>query len=174
MKRIFMISTILGLGLLLIVLLDACMLIPQREGTGWGPGAFDMNGERIYFTATSERDANISYRGGPSTDMMMGGGHLTCASCHGPDAEGGYHTMMGMRIMDSPDIRWEALAGETDEAHGDEEVGHGERSYDLEFFRMAVVDGTHPDGEPLSEDMPRWNIGDEDLEDLAEYLMTLD
>lgn len=167
MKRIFIITSILVFGLLLIVLLDACMVIPQRGGTGWGPGAFDSNGERIYFTSTSERDTRITYSGGPPTGMMMGGGNLACASCHGPDAQGGLHTMMGMQVMDSPDIRWDALAGEADE-------GHGEGRYDLELFGMAVVDGNHPDGEPLSEDMPRWNIGDEDLEDLAEYIMTLD
>lgn len=174
MKRIFWITSIFGFGLLTIVLLNACRVIPRRGGTGWGMGAFDSNGERIYFTSTSERDTRITYSGGPSTGMMMGGGNLACASCHGPDAQGGLHTMTGMQVMDSPDIRWDALAGEADEGHGDEEDGHGEGEYDLELFRMAVVEGKHPDGEPLSEDMPRWNIGDEDLIDLAEYLMSLD
>jgi hypothetical protein len=174
MKRILWITSIFGFGLLIIVLLDACMVIPRRRGTGWGVGAFDSNGERIYFTATSERDSKIAYSGGPPSGMMMGESSLACASCHGPDAQGGLHTMMGMQVMDSPDIRWDALAGEADEGHGDEEEGHGEGEYDLELFRMAVVEGKHPDGDPLSYDMPRWNIGNEDLEDLAEYLMTLD
>ena len=174
MKRIFWITSILGFGLLLIVLLDACMIIPRRGGTGWGVGAFDSNGERIYFTTTSERDSRITYSGGPPSGMMMGGGSLACASCHGPDAQGGLHTMMGMQVMDSPNIRWDALASEVDESYGDEEEGHGEGEYDLELLRMAVVEGKHPDGKPLSEDMPRWNISDEDLEDLAEYLMSLD
>jgi putative membrane protein len=35
---------------------------------------------------------------------------------------------------------------------------------------MAVVEGKHPNGEQLSSEMPRWNIGDGDLEDLAEFL----
>lgn len=174
MKRTSRITLIFGLALLLIILLDACMVFPQREGTGWGPGAFDSNGERIYFTATSEREPNITYRGGPSTDMMMGGGHLTCASCHGPDAQGGVHIMMGMQTMDAPDIRWDSLAHEADDGHSGEEEGHGGGEYDFETFRLAVVEGKHPDGEPLKQDMPRWNIGDEDLEDLAEYLMSLD
>ena len=174
MKRILWITSIFGLGLLVIVLLDACMVIPRRGGTGWGVGAFDSNGERIYFTATSERDSRITYSGGPPSGMMMGRGSLACASCHGTDAQGGLHTMMGMQVMDAPDIRWDSLASEEEEGHGDEEEGHGGGEYDLELFRLAVVEGKHPDGDPLSEDMPRWNIGNEDLEDLAEYLMTLD
>jgi len=38
---------------------------------------------------------------------------------------------------------------------------------------MAVVEGKHPDGEPLKDDMPRWSIRDQDLRDLAEYLKSL-
>ena len=174
MKKVIWITSIFGLGLLLIVLLDACVVFPRRGGTGWGKGAFDSNGERIYFTSTSERDTRITYSGGPPSGMMMGGGYLACASCHGPDAQGGLHTMMGMQVMDSPDIRWDVMASEVDEGHGDEGEGHVESEYDIELFHLAVVEGKHPDGEPLSEDMPRWDIGDEDLEDLAEYLMSLD
>jgi cytochrome c oxidase subunit II len=181
MKKFLAIVSIFILGILLIIMLDACTVFQRRIGTGWGEGAFDSNGERIYFTATSERDTRITYSGGPPSGMMMGGGYLACASCHAPDAQGGLHTMMGMQIMDAPDIRWDSLASEVDEGHGDEEEGHGgeeeghgEGAYDLEIFRMAVVEGKHPNGEPLSEDMPRWNINDADLEDLAEYLMSLD
>lgn len=167
MKKVIGIASIFSVGLLLIVLLDACVGFPRRGGTGWGLGAFDSNGERIYFTGTSERDTSITYSGGPPSGMMMGGGDLTCASCHGPDAQGGVHTMVGMQVMDAPDIRWDSLASE-------EEEGHGDGEYDLDVFRLAVVEGKHPDGDPLGEDMPRWNIGDEDLEDLSEYLTTLD
>lgn len=174
MKRTIRIASIFGVGLLLIVLLNACWVFPRRRGTGWGQGAFDSNGERVYFTATSERDTNITYSGGAPSGMMMGGGDLTCASCHGPDAQGGVHAMMGMQTMDAPDIRWDSLASEGEDGHGDEEEGHGEGEYDLELFRLAVVEGKHPDGEPISEDMPRWDISDEDLEDLAEYLMSLE
>ncbi len=174
MTKMIKITSFFILGILLIVLLDACVFTPRHMGTGWGLGAFDSNGERIYFTSSSERESRITYSGGPPSGMMMDEGYLTCASCHGPDAEGGLHTMMGMQVMDAPDIRWDSLADEAHEEHGDEEQGHGEGDYSLELFRMAVVEGKHPDGEPLSEDMPRWDIGDEDLYDLAEYLMSLD
>ena len=110
----------------------------------------------------------------------MGGGmmgtNLRCASCHGQDARGGVH-MMHMQVMDAPDIRWSALAGEADEEHADEiepNDTHAEAhaGYGLADFRMAVVEGRHPNGEPLSSEMPRWNISDGDLEDLAEFLKT--
>ena len=103
---------------------------------------------------------------------MGPGTNLACASCHAPDGRGGVHTMH-MDVMNAPDIRLIALmAGEEDhgdnDSHADE---HGE--YDLEAFRLAVVDGTHPDGEPLSREMPRWNMDDGDLSDLFDYLKSL-
>lgn len=154
------------------VLLAACTAplgLGEQPGVTWAPGAFDSNGERIYFTAINDRGERIRYTGGPDLGGMMMGGYLTCASCHGPDARGGLH-VMHMQTMDAPDIRWSALAAHEgeEEEHGDEHGG-----YDLETFRLAVVGGEHPDGEPLSRDMPRWRMVDQDLADLAEYLQSL-
>ncbi len=106
---------------------------------------------------------------------MMGAG-LKCVSCHGQNARGGVH-MMPMQIMDAPDIRWSALAGQAEgesAGDGDHDDEHAEAhaGYGLPEFRMAVVEGKHPSGEPLSSEMPRWNISDGDLEDLAEFLRT--
>lgn len=159
-------------------LLSGCASQPSPmgpSGTAWGIGAFGSNGERIYFTATSERGANATYTGGPPSGMMMGGGYLTCASCHGPGGRGGVHSMMGMQTMNAPDIRWEVLAGEVKGEHGGEsEEGHGSGEYNLETFRLAVVEGKHPDGATsLSTNMPRWKISDDDLADLIAYLKTL-
>ena len=151
-------------GLLAIIfslLLAACASRPQpagSDGTAWGTGAFDSNGERIYFTATSESGAEITYTGGPSSSGWMmggGGGHMACASCHGPDGRGGVHSMGMMQVMDAKDIRWSVLEGE----------------FDTEKFRAAVVEGQDPDGTQLSTDMPRWTISDDDLADLIAYLL---
>ena len=159
----------------LLALVVAACGNTARMGTAWGDGAFGSNGERIYFTATSERGTEIDYTGGPNPGGMMMGGRLSCASCHGTDARGGVHTMH-MQVMDAPNIRWEALAehsgepdedeDETDEAHNDE------GSYDFETFRTAVTEGRHPDGELMSDDMPRWEISEADLADLADYLQS--
>ena len=155
---------IIAKGLLAVIvtlLLAACASRPQLVGPGgtaWGSGAFDSNGERIYFTSTSERGTAITYTGGPgSNGWMMGNGQLACASCHGPNGQGGRHSMGMMQVMDAKDIRWSALQSE----------------FDAEKFRLAVTEGQNPDGTQLKTDMPRWDIGDDDLADLIAYLKTL-
>ena len=153
--------TIISFGVVMVLLLVGCALtniIAKSGGTGWGDGVFDSNGERIYFTATSDRGKDISYSGGPSSKgWMMMYGQLACASCHGPDARGGVHSMGMMQQMDAKDIRWKTLEGE----------------FDTEKFRLAVEEGKDPDGTQLSIDMPRWNMSDGDIADLIDYLKTL-
>ncbi|MFQ5410223.1 MAG: hypothetical protein ACE5FI_17570, partial [Anaerolineales bacterium] len=57
-------------------------------------------------------------------------------------------------------------------ADGDEHT-QAHAGYDLDTFRKAVVEGQHPNGDPLDRDMPRWSLGDDDLLDLADYLKSL-
>lgn len=146
------------LTVIFVLLLTACAPRTQPNGTAWGTGAFNSNGERIYFTATSDRGSPITYTGGPTSGRgMMMGGELACVSCHGPSGQGGKHNMGMMQVMDAKDIRWSTLAGE----------------FDAETFRLAVVNGEDPDGTQLNSDMPRWNISDNDLADLIVFLKTL-
>lgn len=145
----------------MLMLLAACAATPpamQPGGTGWGAGAFESNGERIYFTSTSERGTPITFTSGPASNgWMMGNGQLACASCHGPDGRGGRHTMGMMQVMIAKDIRWSALQSE----------------FDAEKFRLALTKGQDPDGTQLKTDMPRWNLSADDLADLIAYLKTL-
>jgi len=159
-------SARLTAALVVLVVVSALLLsdcVPSgtqtNGGTAWGTGVFKSNGERIYFTATSERGTSITFTGGPASNgwMMMPGGSLACASCHGPNGRGGVHAMGMMQTMDAKDIRWSALQGE----------------FDAEKFRLAVTEGQDPDGTQLSSDMPRWKIGDDDLADLIAFLKTL-
>jgi cytochrome c553 len=147
--------------LMTTMVLTACGFVNPTTspvGTGWGNGVFDSNGERIYFTATSDRGTDISYSGGPSSNgWMMMNGQLACVSCHGPDGRGGVHSMGMMQEMDAKDIRWKTLEDE----------------FDTEKFRLAVEEGKDPDGTQLSTDMPRWKMSDEDIADLIDYLKTL-
>ena len=164
------VKVIFWLGIALLTI--SCNSQTDRDkgtGTAWGVGSFNSNGKRIYFTATSERGSAITNTGGPSTGMMMMGGSLSCASCHGTDARGGRH-MMHMETMDAPDIRWSSLASDHHEEHSDmgKQENHG--SYSFEDFRNAVEGGKHPDGDKLKKDMPRWNMSDQDLHDLMDYL----
>jgi hypothetical protein len=136
---------------------------------------FESNGEQIYFTATNERGEYIQYSGGSGFGGMMGGS-LSCVSCHGADGKGGQHTMH-MQWMDAPDIRLAALSAEESEHQEDEledahEHSHSEE-YDLEMFRQAVILGQHPNGDFLSREMPRWQMSDDDLADVFEFIKTL-
>lgn len=151
-----------------------------EDGEEWIDGleaasgeADPRNGERIYFTATNEEGGQITYRDGPDFGGMMMGRYLTCAACHGPEAQGGEH-VMHMQVMDAPAITYDALRGEGEE-HAEDEDNHGDEheSYDLEAFRLAVVEGRHSDGEPLDDNMPRWNIAEDDLRDLFAFLKGL-
>lgn len=145
----------------------------NQGGGRFSSSNFTSNGEQIYFTAINDRSQRIPYSGGQNSGgMMMGTGtNLACASCHGSDGRGGIHTMH-MDVMDAPDIRYVALSSE-EEGHGDDEHGDEHGGYDLEYFRRAVVDGQHPDGDSLSRDMPRWRMGDKDLADLFIFLKSL-
>jgi putative membrane protein len=144
-KRLWTLVVFLGAATLVVTLVAVGL-----QGAAFG-GAYASNGERIYFTATNDRGERITYSGGPAFGgMMMMGSQLACVSCHGEDARGGVHTMM-MQVMDAPDMRWAALAG-------------------LDTFRNAVVNGKRPNGDSLSNDMPRWNFSDDDLSDLAAFL----
>ncbi|NOY98453.1 MAG: cytochrome c [Chloroflexi bacterium] len=174
MKRTSQVILIFLVGNLLLA---ACIPLwrgapnsPMNPGRGWwGSGNFASNGEQIYFTATNQNGERIAYSGGAGYGgMMMSSASLTCASCHGVDGRGGEH-VMHMDVMDAPDIRYTALNSE--EEH-EEEGGH-DGEYDLETFRQAVVNGQHPDGALLDRDMPRWQMSDQDLADLLEYLKTL-
>ena len=134
-----------------------------------------LNGERIYFTGTNLEGERIRYTGGPDFGGMMMGSFLTCASCHGVNARGGRH-VMHMQVMEAPDIRIAALSAEAhhEEGAGDEAGDHGGGeegfAYTLEDFRRAVVEGRHPNGEPLDSNMPRWQLSEGDLRDLYNFL----
>jgi len=159
----------------------ACSLLPRfarPSATRAAEETSASNGERIYFTAVSERTGRLDYRGGPpGGGMMMGSWGLACVSCHGGDGRGGVH-VMHMLPMEAPDIRWSTLAAEMDESPDGQslpQAEHGEAMacYDLAAFRLAVVEGKHPDGLALSPNMPRWDVDEEDLADLAEFLRSL-
>jgi len=148
-----------------------------RPVFGFGPGrpgslppllgeAFASNGEQIYLTGTSQS-------GPPITAEMqgmhrMGAGRLACASCHGEDGRGGTVQMM-MDWAEAPDIRYSTLTGGE---HGDEHAEHP--PYTDETIKRAITQGLDPAGDPLDWVMPRWNMSNEQLDDLLDYLKTLD
>lgn len=180
MRASFQVSKWLSVVILSSLVFSSCraFFFSQTDVEGQ-PIASDQNdsvtrnGEMIYFTATNRTGERITFRDGPDFGGMMMGSYLTCASCHGLEARGGYH-IMHMTPMDAPDIRYKALIDEENE-HADENGEHGDEhaDYDLDAFRLAVIEGKHPDGEPLSYLMPRWEMSEEDLRDLFFFLKSI-
>jgi cytochrome c553 len=175
------------LALCVILLLGACSSVrPFGMMDRFGRDSdreFTSNGERIYFTGASAGETPVASEmpaggsDGPMHSMM--GGMMTCADCHGPQGRGGRVQMM-MTSFTAPDIRWETLTA-ADHGHAEEEDDHGQEAAEMEHppyteetVARAITEGVNPAGEPLAWPMPRWRMSDEDLNDLIEYLETLD
>ncbi len=134
-------------------------------GTPFSKTTFSSNGERIYYTATSDSGEPIAFTMGI---MEMSAPMMSCVNCHGEDGKGGIVQMMGMMGgFEAPDIRYKTL---TAEEHGHE--GEDHPPYTDELLMRAITNGINPAGEPLEPPMPQWRMSDEDLNDLIEYLKT--
>jgi mono/diheme cytochrome c family protein len=118
---------------------------------------FSSNGERIFYTGVNSKgEAIINSHG------MQGAG---CAMCHGADAKG-----MGM-MMNVPSLRWESLSDPEGHVHPG---GRKHPPYTEPSFKVCVLAGVDPGGNQLSGMMPRWQMSNEDLDNLTAYLKTKD
>jgi cytochrome c oxidase subunit II len=136
-------------------------------GTSTTKTTFSSNGERIYYTAASDSGEPIAFTMGM---MEMTSPLMSCVNCHGEDGRGGIVQMMGMMGgFEAPDIRYKAL---TAEEHGDE--GEDHPPYTDELLRRAITKGINPAGESLEPPMPQWSMSEGDLNDLIDYLKTLE
>lgn len=171
---------VVGAGLVVGLVLLACVALfigglgfRQRVSPMGGPssrpfglfsGRYGSNGERIYFTATSNSGQPIAAE--MAGMRMQHQGMMTCATCHGPGGRGGTVRMM-MGTFEAPDIRYSTLTeGEHDDAHE-------HPAYTDELIKRAITQGVDPAGEPLNWPMPRWSMSERDLNDLLTYLKTL-
>lgn len=169
---------VVGAGVVVGLILVACVALlvgslglrqmagPVWEPLGQFPGQFRSNGERIFFTATSDS-------GQPITAEMAGmgtmhPGMMTCATCHGTDGRGGTVNMM-MGTFEAPDIRYRTL---TEGEHEGTPAEHP--PYTDETIKRAITQGIDPAGNPLDWPMPRWRMSERDLDDLLDYLKTLE
>lgn len=128
---------------------------------------FSSNGQRIYYTATSSSGQPITYSG--SVRMMQ---PITCVNCHGSEGKGGRIRMM-MQTFDVPNITWHRL---TEEEHQEgKEAEHEEHPpYAEDTVKAAITQGINPAGEQLDDEMPRWKMSPQDLNDLVDFLKTLE
>jgi cytochrome c oxidase subunit 2 len=158
--------------LVIVPLLSACGFIGSQNihapSTSVLPNEASVaNGRQIYFTATDQDGQVIPYTGGPEFGGMMMGGYYSCASCHGEDGHGGTH-YMHMTVMDAPDITYPGLI-----QMKQEDSGGNPSEYSLADLRGAVVEGHDTAGQTLDQDMPRWQMSDQNLADLLAFLKTL-
>jgi len=156
-------AVLVGLALVCCVALGFGGYLVTRPGAeGAQPQEYVSNGQMIYFTSRNQQGQRIPFDGAPMWLYMQGG---SCASCHGADGRGGAPVMMGTEIPG--DIRYSHL---TEEEH---EEGEEHPPYTDELIRRAITLGLNPAGEPLDLTMPRWRMSDQDLDDLIEFLKTL-
>jgi cytochrome c oxidase subunit II len=121
---------------------------------------FDSEGERIYFTGRSEEGELIQAVGGHHHVKMHGG---SCVTCHGAEREGG--AIMWPRFwVSAPPLTYGALV----QTHDD---GHQHNSYDASSLKLAILKGINPEGNPLHDTMPRWEMSEKDLNALVDYLL---
>lgn len=117
---------------------------------------FASDGERIYFRGIGSNGEIINNSHG-----MEGVG---CAMCHGAGARG-----MRMMMMDVPPLKWDYLTETGGHAHPN---GRSHPAFTESSFKACVLGGIDPAGNSLSTMMPRWEITNEDLDGLIEYLKT--
>ncbi len=130
---------------------------------------YSSNGERIYFSATSVSGRAITSSGGI---MMMH--QLACANCHGAAGRGGRVNMM-MWTLEVPSITWDGLTAEPGHDEDEDTGEHDEHPpYTEDTLKRAITRGLDPGGEPLDEAMPRWRMSETDLDDLVDFIKTLD
>jgi cytochrome c oxidase subunit 2 len=127
----------------------------NRAPSGNNPVA---NGKWIYDTGTDPDGRQIPYTGG----MMM---QTSCAGCHGADGHG-----LRTPMFVAPNITYHNL---TDPAGMLEPDGVRSPTYTDALIRRAVTEGIDAEGDPLNSLMPRWQLTDQEWNDLPAYLKTL-
>ncbi len=119
------------------------------------PGQYGSDGQTIYMTGYTTQGQRISFSDGPQWLRVHGGG---CADCHGADGRGGQPVMMGTEVP--PDIRYAALLAYNP-------------PYTDDLIKRAITKGLDSEGEKLDPTMPRWQMTDQELNDVLAYLKTL-
>lgn len=117
---------------------------------------FSSSGERIFFRGMDSKGGFIKNSHG-----MQGVG---CAMCHGANAQG-----VRMMMMDTPPLRWSYVTDPLGHTHPG---GRSHPPFTESSFKSCVLAGIDPAGNELSTMMPRWQMSNEDLESLIEYLRT--
>lgn len=128
-----------------LVLLAGCS--GQRTSNAAPPAL--TNGRSIFLTG---RDA-----GGVQIHAMHRPLFPSCAACHRPSGAGGVQLTGGAV---SADLRNAAL------------INGQKHPYTLPLLERAISTGIDNEGKPLDPVMPRWQMSQRDLHDVATYVLT--
>jgi hypothetical protein len=144
----------------LVLLLAGCGM-GMDDATDYGTRTFSGNGEKIYYTGRSQSGTAVTYQGGTMHAQMH---NTSCASCHGSERQG--QRLYPRFWLVAPALTKSALTEEHDDGHGDHQ------RYDRNSLAVAIRQGLDPAGDALNKAMPRWQINDEDMNDLISFLIT--
>ncbi len=125
--------------------------------------AQELNGMRIYNSSISRSDQPIDIRIGDG--QLFPSNTVTCASCHSSDGRG---RREGGAV--AVDIRHDTI---TKPYIRTTESGRRRSPYSDLLLKRAIVEGLDSDGHVLDYTMPRWQMPDQDLDDLIAYLHRL-
>ncbi len=149
-----------ALALMIIGILGMAVIgsgvLPAIQRPGNTPAA---KGEWIFRTGTDLQGGVIPSSGG----MMM---RQSCADCHGINGQGLVTPMFA-----SPNITYRNLSNPSGMLEPDGSHGH---TYTDALIKRAITEGIDAEGNSLSWIMPRWNMTDQELDDLLAYLKTLE
>lgn len=124
----------------------------------------EARGRQIYQTGESPSGVPIVANLGDSQTGIPGAA-LVCLNCHGADGhgepEGGIYPSV---------ITWNAL---TRPYEARLEGGRRRQPYNERLLRRAITMGIDPSGSPLNRAMPRYNLSQQDLDDLIAWLQKI-
>lgn len=154
--RAFLVGGVVSLviGIVGLLLLASGILAGGRP-----PNTAEGRGEWIFRTGTDLTTGQPIPRTG---GMMMATG---CAACHGTNGQG-----LRTPMFVSPNVAYRNL---TDPAGMLEPDGSRGPTYTEAQIKRAITQGIDAEGQPLAWPMPRWQMTDQEMNDLLAYLKTL-
>jgi ABC-type branched-subunit amino acid transport system substrate-binding protein len=149
----------------LLALAGIVLLCPAATSAAADLTEAEERGKYIYETgrSRSRRVINADLGGGEAPTP----GHvLPCINCHGADGRGA-EDYVGIAPLN---VNWYALASTGVHSHAVR--SHG--PFDELSLARAIVFGKDPDGNDMEKAMPRYDMAQEDVQDLIAYLKVMD
>lgn len=138
----------------LAVVLVACAFTTQANELDLGSSIFNRGIGR------DNREISARVHG----QTVLRGESVACKNCHGTDASGG-----GEAFVRAPDIRWLTLTKQ----YSARQTGGSRPAYNFTSFTSAIREGYNSSNTVLDLAMPRFELADDEISAIAEYLKTV-